>query len=364
MLITRPYISPEKQLEFDLRDCGIRTCMRKIIFFVDKLEFENHCCKIGKAIQINLSVECGRVTESMRSIGLITDNSTTIKNSVYKYDVFFPYGTDDLSTANMILKDAYSVDEMNDFDNRLRHYRPIGLYNKDVSMCDGKIGMLESEGFGFKRASIIDPKYYTEEHQLKRDGETYSIIWDNFSHSYLGQDLIDAHTVVEIHDLKTYDTMVPFLQKEIMEKSTKQYETNTVNFISDLFTITSEPIIYDYGFVYETGKGIGVNPLHPGKPIIYSGFRIKENLISNLQLMKDMVEAEAKMIEQDHGRIRLHYVPKMTGDKLEIKFDDYAKDNQPDFNTTKIDKGYTIEENIMSEINEKRNSYTAQGPEF
>ena len=73
---------------------------------------------------------------------------------------------------------------------------------------------------------------------------------------------------------------------------------------------------------------------------------------------------EAKLIEQKYGSIRMYYVPLMSGDKLDIKYKDYKDENQPDFNKTKIDKGYSVEENLIEDIIDLNNSYTDEGAEF
>ena len=116
MLITKPYVSPEEKTRQDLSACGIERYSRKIIFFVDRTEYEMGICKTGKAIQINLSVETGTISDSLKAFGIITKNSSILKNAVYKYDVFFPNGPMDLQGAILVLQDAYTAEEINDFD--------------------------------------------------------------------------------------------------------------------------------------------------------------------------------------------------------------------------------------------------------
>ena len=363
MLITKPYISPEERLRQDLSECGIIKCSRKIIFFVDRYEFEAGMCKYGKAIQINLSVEAGSVTDTMKSFGLTTRNASAIKNNVYKYDVFFPNGPMDLQSAVLILQDAYTVEEINNFDDRCAYKNDIVKYNKSICSVDGKMEELASIN-DIERNQIPFPIYYNQSHQEMHDGERFSIIWSTKALSYEGHELIDANTYLEIHDLKTYDTLMQTLIQQIQMKSSNKSELNSVNMISDCFVLTAETLLNGYTFIYDSQMGINVKSIPGVTSVPYSDFRLKENLVSNLQLLTNFVKQEAQLIEKKYGSIRLYYMPLMSGDKLEIKYKDYRNETQPDFNKTKIDKGYSIEESLVDDIQELQNSYTNEGMEF
>ncbi|MGL4950076.1 MAG: hypothetical protein ACRC5M_06810 [Anaeroplasmataceae bacterium] len=360
MLLVKPEVDKKQLYKNELKDCRIRGCSRKIIFFIDRTEYEAGTCHVGKAIQINLSMEEGT---DMKSFGVMSPNSNTIKNAVYKYDVFFPYGPSSIDDASMILRDAYSTEEINDFDNRNQYRNDIGLYNKELSSDTYKMEAFNSVGKLFRTSVIPLPKYYTEEQQTKEEGDAYSIIWVDHALNYDAGDLIDPFTIVEFHDIKTYDTMIPFLEREIKEKSNESNNINSVNIISDLFIPTTECLLNGYTFIYDTQDGMNIlsNKL---TSIPFAEFRIKENMIANLQGMKDLVESEAKYIEKKYGSIRMYYVPLMSGDKLSIKYKDYANENQPGFNKTAIDKGYTIADNLLGQYNEVSNHYTSLGSEF
>lgn len=363
MLITKPFISPEDKLRTDLDKSGIAKCSRKLIFFVDKTEYLAGTCKFAKAIQINLCVETGTISDSMKAFGLTTKNSSLLKNSVYKYDVVFPFGCGDLRSAVLLLKDAYSVEEINEFDNRLAYKNDIGTYNKDVAQVDGNAELLESAN-GYNRTEIPLPIYYNNTQQYLNEGENFSIIWLNNSISYDAADLIDQYTVLEVHESKTYDSLLPVLMQELQIKSSNKSDINNVNMISDCFVVTSETMLNGYSFIYDSQLGINVKTIPGVTSVPYSGFRIKENLAANLSMLKDFVVAEAKLIESKYGNICLYYVPLMSGDKLKIKYLDYNENNQPDFNHTKIDKGFTIEENILDEFQSIKRSYTDEGAAF
>lgn len=363
MLITKPYVSPDEQLRRDLSDCGITKCSRKIIFFVDKTEYELGTCKTGKAIQINLSVSSGSITDSLKTFGLVTKNSSTVKNCVYKYDVFFANGPYDLQGAVMLLQDAYSIEEVNDFDQRVSYKNDMVKYNRSVCTTEGKMDELA----GIKdldRNSVPLPKFYNMEHQDLCENEKYSIIWNTSNISYEGHELIDPNTYIEIHDLKTYDTLLTTLIHQIQMKSSNKSDLNTVNMISDCFVVTAESLLNGYSFIYDSEMGINVKTIPGVTSVPYSGFRIKENLVSNLQMLTDFIKMEAKLIEKKYGSIRMYYVPLMSGDKLDIKYKDYKNENQPDFNQTKIDKGYTIEESLVEDIQELNTLYTDEGADF
>ena len=116
MLLTPRYISPKKQYQNDLKEIGIRKCSRTLIFFVDKTEYELGIVQTGKAVQINLSAEAGKVNDFMRSVGSLNINSATVKNTVYTYSVYFENGINDFDGTLLMLEDAYSIDQNTDFD--------------------------------------------------------------------------------------------------------------------------------------------------------------------------------------------------------------------------------------------------------
>ena len=365
MLITRPYVSPEDKLKEDLKECGIDKYSRKIIFFVDKAEMDLGICKTGKAIQINLSVETGNISDGMKSFGLTTRNASIIKNAVYKYDVFFPNGPLDLKSAVLILQDAYTVEEINDFDTRLGYLNEMVKYNKSICSIDGKMEELAaSTSFDFDRNNLPLPIYYNEKHQRMNEGESFSIIWLPNSFSYEGHELIDANTFIEIHDLKTYDTMMKTLLQEIQMKSADKSDINSVNVISDCFQISAESLLNGYSFIYDSQLGMGVKTIPGVTTVPYSNYRIKEMMASKLQQLTDSIRQEANLIERKYGSIRMYYVPLMSGDKLDIVYKDFKEDNQPDFNKTRIDKGYSIEEKMVEEIVAMNNAYTDEGSDF
>lgn len=363
MLITKPYVSPEEKTRQDLSACGIEKYSRKIIFFVDRTEYEMGICKTGKAIQINLSVETGTISDSLKAFGIITKNSSILKNAVYKYDVFFPNGPMDLQGAFLVLQDAYTAEEINDFDERVAYINDATKYNKSICSIDGKMEALATIK-DIDRNKIPLPLYYNMDHQNMNEGESYSIIWTTESLTYEGHQLIDANTYLEIHDLKTYDTMMKTLIQQIQMKSSNKSDLNSVNVISDCFVMTAESILNGYSFIYDSQMGIGVKTIPGVTSVPYSDFRLKENLVSNLQQLTDFVKMEAKLIEKKYGSIRMYYVPLMSGDKLDIKYKDYKDENQPDFNKTKIDKGYSVEENLIEDIIDLNNRYTEEGADF
>lgn len=350
MLLTQKYISPEKKYAKDLSDIGVKRCLRKLIFFVDKTEFDLGIVKVGKAVQINISAAIG-TNDFSRELGIVSGNSVSVKQSVYTYNCIFPMGMADLQAAQMVLEDAYSMDELNDFNERVDYHSDIGIYDQNVSTVEGKMTSLQLAGQAFRSSTVLPPQYYTDAHQTKEERECYSIIWQSCKLVYEGHELIDPYTTIEIQDLKSWDTMIPMLRQDIMMKSANINEHNGINFISSLFVPTTEAMMNNYIYIYDSLLGINVKPVNPGQPLELSEFRLKENLIAQLRFLKDLVEGEAKCIEAEKGNIRLYYIPNMTGDKLKVSFLDYNKDNQPDFNKSKIGKEYVIKEQAVREVN-------------
>lgn len=350
MLITPKYVSPEKKYMKNLEDIGVKRCARKLIFFVDRTEYDMNMVKIGKCIQINISAFSGS-NDISRQFGFDMSNGITVKQAVYTYNCIFPNGAGDLQSVQMILENAYSMDELNDFNERTEMHSDIGIYDQNISTVEGKMAALQMTGKAFNSSTVLPPQFYSDNHQMKEERECYSIIWNQNKLYYEGHELIDPYTSIEIHDLKSWDTMIPMLRQNIMMKSANPKDPNSINFISSLFVPTTEAMLDNYIYIYDSLMGINVKPLVPGKVLPMSEFRIKENLIESLRFLKDIVQAEAKCIEAAHGNIRLYYTPTLSGDKLKVSFLDYEKENQPDFNKSKVDKNYTIREAAVREVN-------------
>ena len=98
--------------------------------------------------------------------------------------------------------------------------------------------------------------------------------------------------------------MMKTLIQQIQMKSSNRSDLNSVNVISDCFVMTAESILNGYSFIYDSQMGIGVKTIPGVTSVPYSDFRLKENLVSNLQQLTDFVKMEAKLIEKKYGSIR------------------------------------------------------------
>lgn len=361
MLIRKPCLEPKELYKIDLSQFNIEKCFRKIIYFVDKNEYDLGICKTGKAIQINISATIGSNSDLNRSFGILHKNNSVIKCSVYTYNVIFPNGVDDLMSSQMILNNAYSIDEINDYESNLSSRTELTTYNKCVSTTEGKMDILDSLSYiSFNGSNITPPEYYTTEQQIAKEKDDYSIIYLTTIITYEGSELIDPYTSIEIYDLSTWDTMVPALVKNIQEKyinSRNIDDVDSVDLITNMFEISSEKIMNGFMFIYDSQMGVNVRTVKGITSVPMASYRIKDHLIDDLRLMKDLFVAEAKCVEANKGSIRMYFSPLFSGDKLKIYFKDYEENNQPNYNTSKIDKDFTITENVTNKINSLNKIY-------
>lgn len=344
---------PDELKGNDLTRYGIEKAYRQLYIFIDKNDYINNTLTMGKAIQINLAAQVG-INDEVRNriLGISKSNSTMIISSVYYYDVVFtPQGIDDLLGANFTLNNAHATEIVNDFDKNVINRFDLSLYNRLVSVSgnvEESMGIL-SNSF-LSETHICNPKYYSYNHQYNETKDLVSLIWNEYTLVFEGDDLIDSRTGIEVYDLSTWDTMVPALKQQIDDLGSLP-STNTASIISGMFAPTVESVIDHFVYIYDTEKGIGVQSV-PGKTKVpLSDYRIKQSVVNDLDYIKDQLMMEAKRIEKEHGSIRLYYVPKISGDKIEVNFKDYNKDSVvPGFNNLKVDKSYSAEELLSSHI--------------
>lgn len=354
MLIRREFIDEKTKKKIDFENMNIDKVARKIMIFVDKTEFEMGLCKTGKAIQINMCASKSVRNDNTKRLFVDTRNNTEVDCSVYTYNAIFTQGVFNPESIALVLNNAYSICEVTDFDNMLTSRSDLGEYNRLLSTTDDGIQLEAMDGANMfmNRADVVPPIYYNSTHMLREENDSYSIIWVSTSISYNLSELIDEFTIVEIYDLKTWDTMIPFLVRDIQDKSTNKNDRNSINMINNLYNITTETIMSGYMFIYDSQMGYNVKSIPGITNVPMASYRSKGNLIRDLTMIKDSFISECKSLESEKGDIRVYYSPLLSGDKLQVHFKEYDSDNQPDFNKSKIDKDFTITESVTNTVNE------------
>lgn len=345
MLIRNTYTDPT--INNDLfNDFNIKKNTRKILLFIDRDEYNTKSVKFGKAIQINTAVQTEIVDDAYFTIGLRTKNNATIKNNVYFYSVIFDsvLGMSDIKKATFILNDAYSTENIEDYDTKVTSRPFVGIYDKEFSSDSSRVEQV-SEMF-YNNSSVPLPKYYTSRQQDLQENDQYSINWLDFTIQYEGYELIDNVTSITVYDIKMWDTMNYNINSPHIDSfSNKERSTDM---IGDLFIDSVQPMINGFVFIYDTDDGYCVkkNPMVTDKLPMYE-FRQKEQIVDDLQQIITNLDNQAKMIYNTHGPVRIHYAPFMHGDKIEVIFKDYDKNNQPaDYNKANIDKGIVAKDHM------------------
>jgi hypothetical protein len=337
MLIRPISVNPDRQKFIELEQFGIMKAHRQLMLFIDYDNYKIGNILPGKAILTNIAAQIGMDNDIIHRLGG-SSNSSLIKSSTYYFDMCLsPLGLDDIKSAYFTLADAHSSEIMYDFDTKTIARPDTGIYNKNLSTSSNMTLKCEIFGMNQMTTFIPNPKYYTERHQRGSETDLFSLIWVDYLVSFDGNDIIDQFTSIDVYDIKTWGSMVPVI-KATLDNMGKVSSSPT--FASSLFPTVTESIIDAYAFAYDSeNKDVLVKQI-PGRKIPLTDYRIKENMLNDLNWMIDMIKIECKKIEKKHGSIRVHFAPCLHGDKIEVKFRDY---NEAPFEYQKssIDKSYT-----------------------
>jgi hypothetical protein len=214
--------------------------------------------------------------------------------------------------------------------------------------------------------TVIPPLYYNEMHQFKKVFDIFCM--GGGSEVYSGRELIDNHTKIEMMDINFWDTMRLKFFGSFNNIDVESYHTLATAslFHSDFSNFIGE----NCTFIYDSdGKGInepGINII--GGSIPLKSFYVPSHIPTNVRTTYSLFESTCHDLEQQFGHIKVYCAPNKVGDKLKIKFKDYALPpaefaplggQTPEGQSSSIDSGFYVERNIEEVIDAIQESYDA-----
>lgn len=347
----------------NMEESGIIEMKRFIYLFFDSndiIDDKNNILNpagttiLGKAIQVNMClVEGGRENIDIMPYLRGGRNSTYMVINMYTYDTRFDQSIRNINSAEFTLINSVAASSTNDYDLKRCITNGISLYSKEFRGDENKQYKL-SDGDSLA-PGIPEPLYYTLRQQESEMNDIYTIQALTSVIVHYGFELIDNETQVAIMDKSLMDTMNIQLRdkmKEIkyMVRSGSQF--NDIN-MYDTTQLSSE-MMYNIleslqsGYIYTYDSDLGRNITTTSKSFLpFAKYRMKDEMITNMQRAIDTVELHAKDLEKQHGHLRITFTPCYRGDKIDVYFKDYAPDHQPVIkNNSQIDSGEKINEEI------------------
>ncbi len=366
-----PSIFIPKQTMFmqdpNLEESGIIEKRRYIYLFFNSNDIQNYKdgipippgnCVIGKAIQVNMCLAEGG-KENIDVMPWIRGgrNSTYMALNMYTYDTRFENNLRNINGAEFTLINSVSSSSTNDYDLKRSITNGINLYCKEFREDPNKRSLLSDSG-GAISPQIPEPLYYTMRQQEAETGDVYCLTSLATIVSHLGYELIDDNTQVAILDQSIMDTL-NYQLNERMKEIRYMKNTNSCGKINmyDTTELSNEMMFeilqsLQSGYIYTYDTDIGRNVTTSKNYVMpFRKYRIKEEMVFNLQNSIDSVEAHAKALEKEFGHLRITYIPSYRGDKLDVYFKDYKPDHQPVIkNVSSIDSGNKIDDEITQRI--------------
>ncbi len=208
----------------DLRPYGITEQFRRLMIFIDPKEYVTGTLFTAKAILISFAMETGIVDEYAKVMGMPhSRNNTRMVLHTYSFDVVLNhYGLDDLKGAIFTLKNAFSTENINNYDMNLVERPEVGFY--DVMACTGQYNLLGDYEL-YATTKLPQPKYYTIRQQQAREHDIFSISSVIHIQNYEGDELIDDHTDVIVLDNQNYDSRIPDIRAKRREMQRSPYDS-------------------------------------------------------------------------------------------------------------------------------------------
>ena len=367
VLQDKSYLSVEQQ---DLGMSDIMDAKRFLYLYFDANDIEAYqqkredktTVKIGKAIQINLSVAKAGA-ENIEIIPWVrgSGNSNYITMNMYVYDTRFMGSIENFYDAEFTLINAAAGSTTNDFDIHKAFTNGARMYSRDIRDDPAKKQLIKSIT-QVTAPTIPDPIYYTMQQQENCINEIYCItaltdvIW------HRGYELIDDYTTISIMDIRKMDTFNMQIRDKMREIHSlcneKDINGNSKINMFDNAEIASYMMWQDFlsmqhGYMYIYDSQLGKN-IVPTKNAYMAfgnskkGFRMKESMVEDLENTIQMLEDFSKNVESKFGSINLMYIPGFYGNKIHVNFKDYNPENQPNIKVgsggVNIDNGTRLQD--------------------
>ena len=274
-----------------------------------------------KVIQINISTTKGHDV-LFEGDFMNRHNGTLSFVGVYTYDCRLNTIGKNLremfGLGRLTLLTARRLDRETDHDRGVTRAENAQLYSTIFSMY--------SISDYIDTRTLVDPRYYTQEHEYYATGEIheYGIQEELMTLNLIGEDIIDDVTEIFKHGPKEFDTVMDTIQLCDTEKMYGEMGTRSatasdsimeVNYLLGCDTMINGGVV-----VYDTEMGI--KPI--GTSIIGQSFMSKESAVSEMATFLNAIDIKAKNIEKNFGSIRLMYAPSLVGSKCKVVYKEFG----------------------------------------
>lgn len=272
-----------------------------------------------KVIQINISTTKGS-NVLFDQFFMNRNNGTLTFVAVYVYDCTLNLVGKTLKEqfehGRLTLLTAKRIDRETDYDRKTTHGEAAQLFSKVYNMY-------HMSDYVDSRV-LVHPYYYTQEHEYcqTNDFNPVGLLEDANSLSILGSDIMDDVTeiyqqnpdsFVTVRDtLMMADTRILFGEQGGI-KSAASDSINEVNYLLGCDTLINGGV-----FVYDSQMGMSFD-----KPsILCKKYMVKEHVGNEMETFMTAIDRQAKLLETNHGSIRMFYAPSLIGSKCRVIFKD------------------------------------------
>jgi len=352
-----PFTSIEDEA---MKKSGIISRRRYVHIFYNENIPINSC----KVIQINISTS--------RNKDVIFDkflrnrhNGTLSFISVYVYDVELNGAEKNIKSkflrGKLTLLTAKRLDRETDHDDNITYSELAPLFSK--------LYQNYSISEFIDARTLVNPKYYTQEHEYHSTGEfnNNGIFDDIYINSYYGSDIVDSETKIYLQDpgmFKTIKDTLLISQNEILfngsfNKSFKK-ENNASKYITDVnYMLGCDNLTNGGVFTYDTQMGMNFK----NTSLICKDFISKDSATEELETFLTALEAVGKSIESEFGSIRVMYAPSLIGSKCRILYKDFDNRSddfglKSDNNNASKDSSHEVTEVVATMIDDSDGIFT------
>lgn len=358
---------------YTLQEAGILEAHRFLYLFFNDEDIQRHKNNIpnipgtpifGKAIQINLSVtQGGSENYDVPAFFRGTNNSTYMTICMYIYDTVFDTHITNIQSAEFQLVNSMISSTTNEYDYKKTMSMGVNFYEKDIRDKPDVKDIIASKVY-VQAPSIPEPMYYTQKHQMLNIDEIYCLTSLDTSVIHKGHELLDENTRVSVMQIKMLDTLEPRLRSKLAEVKILANNPNSgVNMYDQ--TLLSENLLYQdfesmqsgYTYIYDSNMGFNILK-NSGGYLPFRKYQFEEKMLGDLERTMTTIKEHAKNVEKQFGAVRMVFTPLYYGDKTDVYFKDFNKDNQPTIKENiNIDNGNKIKNEMSNLIDEAQQEY-------
>jgi hypothetical protein len=276
---------------------------------------------------------------------------------VYFCDIIFEI-SNNVSRSQLTVENAFSNEYQPLFDSDTTAIYMTGNYSKILNEIESNNSEAYYDIINNMDTTVLPPVYYTDKHQFCHVSDIFSL-GGSTAEIYGGNELIDNKTKITFTDINFWDSMK--LKLLGMIKYAQRDSSNILNIADLLYHDFSHFIGEDALFIYDSDAyGIdkcGSNII--GGDIPFKSYYTPSYIPNNINTSLTLFEETCHSIENNYGHVRVMCYPSKIGNKIKIRFKDYASfpsDNKPlgpiteEGGSSSFDSGYHIEKEISEAI--------------